>query len=668
MTTSMARDIALGLWLLGSLALVACGSSSAAPDGGGTMNDAGGADTSASGGAGGKDDGGAGGSRPDGRPAARACPLPPAGDGGITEIPGPSEAEIATQAVCTNGWCRENPFPSDEIIGGVWGTSANAVWIAAYNEEILYWDGVRYHQIVAPQAHEFPNYVPVGAIWGSGPDDVWIAGYGGVKHYDGFGWGPTIGLDGNEQVFAVSGTGPDDVWFGRQRGVVVHRTSAGPDVATQLTRSDTLDDAVLGVWAASRDDVWAVGTRSTISHFDGTGWKPVVPDLPLVNTRLMDVWGSGPNDVWIVGEYGVVLHWDGAALRTEPTFTAVDLHAAWGAGTEVWIVGSNGAVFRRVDGAWCNVWTGPRLDFGWIWGSGARDVWIGSERRIFHWDGQRWTERSREAPAPVDFGSITGTPDGTRWLTSDRNVIRWDAAGMRVVPPPLTGPAHPFSADDIWTISAAPGGVSATVPAHWNGQSLTLETTGSNVWLDTIGGTSAGNLWVGGDGVLLGRTASGWQAPAGLALGGTRVRHLWFRTPADGWALGEGLMPILRWDGARWSAPAATGATAAGAVWGSATDDAWVLTDLAVLHWDGRDFAAVQAPLAGMFGITGTGLRQAWIFGGQGGLAAWDGTQWSPQASGTAKTLVAGWTSPGGDTYLVGREGIVLHRRPGAQP
>jgi hypothetical protein len=75
--------------------------------------------------------------------------------------------------------------------------------------------------------------------------------------------------------------------------------------------SGTRED-LFGIWEAAETDVWAVGDKGTIRHFDGEGWKVVESNT---SASLRDVWGSGPADVWAVGQVddgegksGTILH------------------------------------------------------------------------------------------------------------------------------------------------------------------------------------------------------------------------------------------------------------------------------------------------------------------------------------------------------------------------
>jgi hypothetical protein len=596
-----------------------------------------------------------------------ACPLPPS-DGGAALIPGPSEAEVATQAACSNGWCRENPFPTDVPIADVWGSASDAVWFAGQDGEVLYWDGARFHELIPSGPHRID--AAIYTIWGSGPDDVWIGDSGGARHFDGLGWGSLL-IDGRP-VFSIAGTGPDDIWFGGDLGKVVHTNGTSSDVAI-LIPNGTSDDVILGIWAGDPGLAWAVGSQSTIARFSNGAWQPMTPDGPLASTRLRKVWGRSSDDVWIIGDDGAVAHWNGETVHVEATFTTSALTDVWGDDAELWIVGGQGAVFRRVGGAFCNVWFGPRLDFDWIWGSGADDVWIGSGLQIFRWDGQRWSERSRVGPTE-SLRAVTSTPDGVRWLRGS-NLYRWDDAGIRVeTTPPGDGRVQVFGASDMWTVAPSPAAITATVPWHWDGAGWSAETTPTDVGLNDVAGATPDLLWAAGEGVMLQRTASGWQPSATVPdLTGATVGRLWFLSPSEGWALGGGTVPLLRWNGTTWTPFTVTdvGAQNVTAAWGTSADGVWFSTDAGLVHWDGATFALVLGG-AGPSWVTGTGRSQLWTYGiagvDPGTVLAWKGSAWSLQPTPTAKVLRDGWTTPGGDTYLVGDDGIVLHRRAGTSP
>jgi hypothetical protein len=60
------------------------------------------------------------------------------------------------------------------------------------------------------------------------------------------------------------------------------------------------------VWGGRGSDVFAVGGRGTILHYDGVDWKAMISGTDQV---LSDVWGSSDGDVFAVGWPGTILHY-----------------------------------------------------------------------------------------------------------------------------------------------------------------------------------------------------------------------------------------------------------------------------------------------------------------------------------------------------------------------
>jgi photosystem II stability/assembly factor-like uncharacterized protein len=58
------------------------------------------------------------------------------------------------------------------------------------------------------------------------------------------------------------------------------------------------------VWGASATNVYAVGTRGAILHFDGSSWSPMTTGT---TATLYGIWGTTPTTVFVVGENGTIL-------------------------------------------------------------------------------------------------------------------------------------------------------------------------------------------------------------------------------------------------------------------------------------------------------------------------------------------------------------------------
>lgn len=136
-----------------------------------------------------------------------------------------------------------------------------------------------------------------------------------------------------------------------------------------------------GVWGASMNDVWAVGgdafpsedLRGVILRWDGTTWTEMALPEGLDAGEVyawFKVWGSGPSDVYIVGQKGAVLHWDGAALTEVDVGAEEDLIAVWGTGPDnvALVGGRNNGIVARWDGAdWKLKKMAPLPGFNGVW-------------------------------------------------------------------------------------------------------------------------------------------------------------------------------------------------------------------------------------------------------------------------------------------------------------
>ncbi len=106
------------------------------------------------------------------------------------------------------------------------------------------------------------------------------------------------GVDGtsSSNVFAVGGYG----------GGALHYNGSGWSAITGSGITANFYD----VWAASSDDIFAVGSGGAIYRYAGGSWTAMTSDI---TWGLNGVWGTSASDVFAVGEYGTILHYDGNA-------------------------------------------------------------------------------------------------------------------------------------------------------------------------------------------------------------------------------------------------------------------------------------------------------------------------------------------------------------------
>ena len=67
-------------------------------------------------------------------------------------------------------------------------------------------------------------------------------------------------------------------------------------------------NSLTAVWGTDANNVWAVGVKGTMLHWNGSAWR--VSDTGTTQ-MLKDVWGADANNVWAVGtrRYNPALEW-----------------------------------------------------------------------------------------------------------------------------------------------------------------------------------------------------------------------------------------------------------------------------------------------------------------------------------------------------------------------
>jgi hypothetical protein len=273
----------------------------------------------------------------------------------------------------------------------------------------------------------------------------------------------------------------------------------------------------VSVWGSSAKDVWAVGPKGAIGHFDGRSWAM----SPSVTTKnLSAVSGSAADDVWAVGEQGTTLHFDGTVWSVADQDDDLNLLGVWaGSKGEAWASGiaDNVGLLRHYNGKkWENLFISGANSLWKAWGSGPKDIWlVGSDKHgagfVLHGDGAKFDRM------PFEGGSLRGVwgsaPDDV-WVSSyDGQLTHWDGSA--------------------W--SAAAGLPAGRFLGGW--------------------GTTAKDMWsVGFDGAILHYDGHAWvHSPATNA---QILWSVWGSAADDVWIVGNG-GTILHWQGRAWAPHAA---------------------------------------------------------------------------------------------------------------
>lgn len=222
------------------------------------------------------------------------------------------------------------------------------------------------------------------------------------------------------------------------------------------------------------DDIWIVGERNTILHFDGTSWS--LADLTATTTRtvsLNSVHVRADDDVYAVGSGGTVLHYyipaaerriEGVMPRwiQETTDTSLDLHAVSGGGNGLYAVGNNGRVLLRDDatGTWGTLppVTLESLHGLWLNREGTVGTAVGNLGAILHLADGNWSrERIDGLTAPLR--EVWGrSADNLFLLGLDGTLLRGGAGAFEYVedlPRVYLRAVHGQNGNDVWLVAWA---------------------------------------------------------------------------------------------------------------------------------------------------------------------------------------------------------------------
>lgn len=265
-----------------------------------------------------------------------------------------------------------------------------------------------------------------------------------------------------------------------------------------------LTEHIIDLWGTSGTNIFAVGHRGGIIHYDGETWEVLVPTVG-IDKDLRGIWGASETNIFAVGR-GRVLNYNGS-IWTDMTSivglrTGTDLYGVWGSSySDVFIVGESGTIFHYNGSTWADrtISSLSSGDIYGIWGSSATDVFASNDRRVVvHYNGTIWT-KMHTASAPlcgtwgnsesdvfsVGEGGLILHYDGSDWSSMDsgvtENLIRiWGTTGT-----------------DIFVV-----GESGTI-LHYDGSWSEMDSGTSNILYGVWGSSASDVFAVGEEGTIL---------------------------------------------------------------------------------------------------------------------------------------------------------------------
>ena len=219
-------------------------------------------------------------------------------------------------------------------------------------------------------------------------------------------------------------------------------------------------NTVFGLWGATPDDLWAVGSiagrNGFIWRMQGGVWSEVPLPEGLAEDEFGDppglfkVWGRAANDVFFVGARGLLLHYDGTAIRSIDTGVTDSLFTIHGNGDAIVAVGGgvtsellevNGEQVENVAGEGTGVIQGVWLD------DEGRGIACGERGTIYERVNGTWTKTNTGLMG--EYESLHAAwidPEGGLWAVGgnvlstnlDAGVVVYRGAGGTAIDPMLT--------------------------------------------------------------------------------------------------------------------------------------------------------------------------------------------------------------------------------------
>lgn len=235
------------------------------------------------------------------------------------------------------------------------------------------------------------------------------------------------------------------------------------------------------------------------------------------------------------------------------------------------------------------------------------------------------------------------------------------------------------------TVAAAPPPVAETLALHYDGTSWTPAIQRDypgccGVVLNSIWGSSSSSIFaVGGSctGFVMRYDGNAWQGGPTCYGGLSDNTSIWGNSASDVFMVFRDLYPpnvwskVAHFDGQSWTDQYNTHCTISEincgglrAVWSGSGNDAVAVGDYGrIVSYDGTTWtpqaSGTTQSLNAVWGDHATGA--VFAVGSGGTILYYDGTAWRVQASGTTVQLIAVWGYSPSDVFAVGGSGVVLH-------
>jgi hypothetical protein len=478
------------------------------------------------------------------------------------------------------------------------------------------------------------------------------------------------------ELRAVWGSAANDVYAVGTKGTILHY-----DGSVWSTMSGPTERDLNGIWGRSGNDIFAVGSANdyishysipTIFHYDGTMWNKM---SVWSWSSFSSVWGTSGDDLFVAesNDYAGIIHFDGTCWSYSynpflygPIILG-SISAIWGSGTDVFAVGSQG-ILQRTGASWHYMDSSDVKGLYAIWGSAADDIFaVGYQGTILHYNGSTWSTMTNPiSKTSFWLNSVWGSSGSDVFAAGGyrdgtdyhRIILHYNGSTWSTMVDSLSGTAHFLNG--VWGSSGNDVfavGMQGTILHYSEGPPATTTTT-SGIASTTTTTVSATTT------TTIPALPGEWKIES-LPQQTNNLFDVWGSGGSDVFAVGDGGR-IVHYDGNVWSSMDSGTTTSLLAAWGSSGSDVFAVGfDGTILHYNGNVWSSMDSGAADyvLTDVWGSSANDVFAVGPSvyesGIILHYDGEGWSVMA--TSWYLTSLWGSAGNDVFAVGTSAPVLH-------
>lgn len=221
-----------------------------------------------------------------------------------------------------------------------------------------FWNGANW----SPKIHAGPNSDSIWSFWNSGGMALVLSArtVGRITRYEdsagviseNASWTRQLNQAGSV-LKSIYGDGSDSIWAVGSGGRIYHSTDRGIEwkqITDPIVSDQTID--WYGVFVLSDQDVWVVGSKSQIAHWDGSSWSVETVRFNDKNTSFNGISGTNVKNLWAVGDNGAIVHYDGEGwasvdpgLGISENLQSISVTPAG----NLWVVGAKGVILQGAE-------------------------------------------------------------------------------------------------------------------------------------------------------------------------------------------------------------------------------------------------------------------------------------------------------------------------------